>query len=73
MTVGIGAQVTVLDESTSAEQNFRIVAPGQGNPAEGLLSSDSPVARALAGHASGESVPVSTPRGVRHLTIVSLA
>jgi len=73
MTVELGTQVTVFDERASAECKYRIVAPHQADPSTGLLSSESPVGRALAGHMTGETVAVATPRGPRQLRILSLA
>ncbi|MGO9961279.1 MAG: GreA/GreB family elongation factor [Solirubrobacteraceae bacterium] len=72
MTVDLGMQITVFDERASTECNYRIVAPHKADPAAGLLSSESPVARALAGHVTGETVSVTTPRGPRHLRILAL-
>jgi transcription elongation factor GreA len=66
-------QVTVFDERASAEYKYRIVAPREADPSTGLLSSESPVARALAGRVTGETVAVATPRGPRQLRILSLA
>ena len=72
MIVAIGKRVTVSDVETSTEQNFHIVAPGQSNPSEGKLSSDSPIGRALSGHGSGDTVIVNLPRGQRQLTILTV-
>jgi transcription elongation factor GreA len=73
LTVAKGMHVTVFDERSSAEHSYRIVAPNQADPSAGLLSAESPVARALMGHSSGDTVAVSTPRGPRRLRIISLA
>ena len=73
VTVSIGKQVIVTDVETSKEQSYFIVAPGQSNPVERKLSSESPVARALSGHSAGDTVVVHLPRGQRELLIVSVA
>jgi transcription elongation factor GreA len=73
MTASIGTQVTLTDVETSSECSYSIVAPGQSNPREGLLSTDSPIARAIGGHKVGDIVEVALPRGQRRLRILTLA
>lgn len=70
--VRIGTTVTFADEATSREQQFTIVAPSDAAPAQGRLSSSSPVAAALLGHRAGDRVEVRTPRGIRPLLIGSI-
>ncbi len=59
----------VRDEGTGELHTWTIVGPTEADRANGKLSSESPVARALLGRAAGETVEVSTPRGVRRLKI----
>jgi transcription elongation factor GreA len=60
----------VRDEDTDELHTWTIVGPTEADRAQGKLSSESPVARALLGRPAGETVQVPTPRGVRRLTIV---
>src|ERR1700733_8115165 len=53
----------VRDEATGELHTWTIVAPTQADRANGKLSSESPVARALLGRVAGETVEVLTPRG----------
>jgi transcription elongation factor GreA len=69
--VGLGSTVVVRDEEGD-EKTWRIVSSHDGAPREGKLSVESPVAVALLGRASGESVSVPLPSGVRRLTVVSV-
>ncbi|WP_249011945.1 transcription elongation factor GreA [Conexibacter sp. DBS9H8] len=68
-----GATVTVTDLSTEKEQTFTIVSPNDARPAEGHISSASPVAQALVGHRLGEVATVATPKGQRRLRIDTIA
>lgn len=67
-----GRSAEVLDEGTGTLHTWRIVGAAEANVSAGLLSSQSPVARALLGRAPGELVEVPTPRGARRLRIQRL-
>jgi transcription elongation factor GreA len=71
--VSHGATVTWTDVASGRSQTFRIVSPHEAKPAEGTLSAQSPVARALIGHRVGESVEVQTPAGPRRLEISAIS
>jgi transcription elongation factor GreA len=70
--VGFGSTVVVSDQN-GVEQTWRIVSSHDASPAEGKLSVDSPVARALLGCKAGQRASVALPRGERVLTIVSIS
>jgi transcription elongation factor GreA len=70
--IGFGSTVEVTDDS-GRKRVYRLVSSHEGNPAEGLLSVDSPVAKALMGKRSGEKAMVQVPQGTRRLTIVSVS
>ncbi len=69
--VGFGSRVLVCGEDGS-EQTWNIVSSHEAEPAQGRLSAESPVARALEGKRVGEVVEIPLPRGARKLTIVSV-
>jgi transcription elongation factor GreA len=69
--VGFGSKVVVRDEGGS-ERSWQIVSSHDAAPAEGRISAESPVARALLGCRAGEQVSVSLPRGESRLTVVSV-
>jgi transcription elongation factor GreA len=71
-TVGFGSTVVVRDQS-GGERTWRIVSSHDASPAEGRLSSDSPVARALVGHRAGEEASVVLPKGKVVLKVLSVA
>ena len=68
---GFGATVTVRD-ADGREQTWTIVASHEAAPAQGRLSAESPVARALSGLRVGQQARIPTPRGERVLTVVSV-
>jgi transcription elongation factor GreB len=70
--VGFGSTVVVRDQH-GAERTWTIVSSHDAAPAEGRLSVESPVARALAGRRGGEQVSVTLPRGEIVLTILSVS
>jgi transcription elongation factor GreA len=70
--IGFGSTVVVRDEA-GAERAWRIVSSHDASPSEGLLSADSPVARALLGRRTGERAAVALPKGESVLTVVSVA
>ena len=71
--VEIGATVHVKDEKTGKSQKFALVGSAEANPAEGKLSNESPVGRAVLGHKRNEVVSVKVPKGpARKLKITKI-
>lgn len=68
--VAFGCTVTVADGSN--RRSWKIVSSHDAAPAEGRLSADSPVAKALLGLREGEQAKVALPRGESVLTVVSI-
>ncbi|HWT95809.1 MAG TPA: transcription elongation factor GreA [Solirubrobacteraceae bacterium] len=67
--VGVGTAVQIKDEAGKSV-TYTIVGSTEANPAEKKLSNESPVGRALMGHAKGDTVQVQLPNGnARKLTI----
>jgi transcription elongation factor GreB len=69
--VAFGAWVTVEDED-GRQSTWRIVGPDEADPKRRLLSVHAPVARALLGHSTGDSVAVERPGGPVELTVVDV-
>ena len=65
-----GARVKLVDEETDEEAAYQIVGPEEADIQSGLLSIQSPLAQAILGKEAGESVEVTTPRGVRYFEIL---
>jgi transcription elongation factor GreA len=72
-TVHIGSVVTIKETTRgSQEKTFRITGFAQANPAEGKISDESPVGKALMGHKVGDKVVVEAPRGEMTYKIVKI-
>ena len=71
-TVGFGSKVEVEDSKSGKRQSYELVSPSEAAPAEGKLSMDSPVGKALIGAKVGQTVKLETPRGTKELKIVSI-
>jgi transcription elongation factor GreA len=69
--VGFGSTVAVSDQN-GVQRTWTIVSSHDAAPAEGRLSAESPVARALVGRRTGEQVAVVLPRGESVLSILSV-
>jgi transcription elongation factor GreA len=71
-TFAFGRTAEVLDEDNGTVQTWTIVGPTEADAAQGKLSAESPVARALLGRAPGDAVEVQTPRGPRKYRVERL-
>jgi transcription elongation factor GreA len=69
--VELGSTVHVRD--AEGEDVYTLVTSAEADPTLGLISDRSPVGRALLGRCPGDEVQVTTPGGVRRLTIVDVA
>ena len=70
--VAFGSTVTFVDEGTGKEQTFTIVGTTEQDLKAGKLSSESPIAQALAGARVGDVVAVETPGGKRDMRVTKL-
>src|SRR4030081_3385224 len=71
-TVEIGSHVMVEAEG-SKEQNVIVgSAGGEAAPAEGRISNESPVGKALMGHRAGETVRLVVPAGAVEMKILTV-
>ena len=70
--VALGSRVVLEDVDDGSCEEYVLVPSPESNPVEGRLSSESPVARAIAGHREGELIDVRAPRRIRHLRIAEV-
>src|SRR5215469_2273470 len=70
--VGFGAQVTVFDASKDEEIVYKLVTSEESDVTKGLISTTSPIGRALLGKKEGDTTTVVTPNGKRELEILKL-
>lgn len=69
---GYGSRVRLLDVDRSAEVEYKLVTSEEADAANGLISTTSPIGKALLGRSVGEEVRVQTPAGVKNFEIVHL-
>ncbi len=70
--VKFGATVSVIDEDTEEKARYQIVGEHEANVKDGKVSITSPIARAMIGKESGETVEVNTPGGVKAYEITKV-
>ena len=68
--VEVGSKVIV--ESDGEKTEYVIVGSDEAAPAEGRISNESPVGKALIGHRAGEKVRLSVPAGSIEVRIVAV-
>ena len=72
-TVKFGAKVTLIDEETDDQTSYQIVGEFEADVKKGKISVSSPIARAIIGKRTGDSVEVSTPGGGKSYEIAKVA
>ena len=70
--VVFGATVDLIDEDSGEEITYQIVGEDEADIKAGLISVNSPIARALIGKMEGDVATVNTPGGRRSLEIVEV-
>jgi transcription elongation factor GreA len=70
--VKFGATVSVIDEDTEEQARYQIVGEHEADVKRGRVSITSPIARAMIGKESGETVEVNTPNGVKAYEITKV-
>jgi transcription elongation factor GreA len=68
---GFGSTVT-LRESTGQQLIYQLVMPEDADGEKGLISTSSPIGRALLNREEGDEVSVATPAGARRFEIIKL-
>ena len=70
--VGFGATTVVYDTSKDEEITYKLVTSEESDVSKGLISTTSPIGRALLGKRVGDTATVVTPNGKRELEILKL-
>ncbi len=71
--VVFGATVTIADVETDEEKRYQIVGDLEADIKLGLIAISSPVARAMIGKHSGDSITIEAPAGTREYEIVDVS
>ncbi len=72
-SVNLGNKVTILDVEFNEECEYSIVGTAESDPALGKISDESPVGKALIGHAVGETIVAETPAGELKFKILKIS
>ena len=70
--VGLGSTVVVLDIKRDEEFTYILVTTEEADAANGKISTNSPIGRALLGKEVGDTARVQSPGGVKELEILRL-
>lgn len=70
--VALGRKVTFIELPDGEEEEYSIVGSAEADPFEGLISNDSPIAKALIGKKVGSEVTLETPGGDMLIKIVNI-
>src|SRR5579863_9553878 len=69
---GYGSRVWVLDIKKSVEIEYKLVSTEEADVTQGLISTTSPIGKALLGRNVGDEIKVQTPAGIKEFEIVRL-
>ena len=69
---GYGSRVWVLDMKKDVEIEYKLVSSEEADAPKGLISTTSPIGKALLGRNVGDEVQVQTPAGIKEFEIVRL-
>ncbi len=69
--VTLGAMVTIVEDANPPEV-YRIVGAAEADPAQGKISYDSPLGKALLGRHEGDAVQVKAPAGLLTFHIAAI-
>ena len=67
--VSFGSTVVLIDQDSDEELKYTIVGVQESNPNKGLISIESPMARALLGKEEGDEVTINLPGGLKRFDI----
>ena len=70
---GYGSRLVVMDLQRNAKIEYKLVSSEEADVEKGLISTTSPIGRALLNRKVGDEVQVSTPNGQKEFEIVKLA
>ena len=62
----------LLKEDNGDSITYQLVMPEEADAAKGLISTSSPIGRAIVGRNTGDEIKVTTPSGTRNFEIVKL-
>ena len=71
--VEFGSTITLKPQSSkNSRKTYQLVSSAEANPAQGLISVESPVGKAALGKIVGDEITVNTPSGESKFNIVKI-
>ena len=70
--IAFGSTVTVYDSTKEEKIEYKLVTSEESDVTKGLISTTSPIGRALMGKKEGDTAVVVTPNGKRELEVLKL-
>jgi len=70
--VGLGSRIVVLDVIKEVEMKYKLVTSEDADVNNGLISTSSPIGKALLGKRVGDVVKIQIPGGVREMEVLEL-
>ncbi len=67
-----GSRLIVLDVAKDSKIEYKLVTVEEADASKGLISTSSPIGRALLGKKVGDEVKVTTPAGLKEYEVVQL-
>ena len=71
-SIKFSATVTIIDEDTEEQKIYQIVGEAEANIEKNKLNVRSPLARALIGKETGDSVEVKSPGGTKNYEVTNI-
>jgi len=69
---GFGSRIVVLDIKKDVRVEYKLVSSEEADAEKGLISTTSPIGRALLNRKVGDEVKVATPAGAKEFEVVEL-
>ena len=69
---GYGSRIVVMDLQRHAEVEYKLVSSEEADVEKGLISTTSPIGRALLNRKVGDEVQVATPAGKKEFEVIRL-
>lgn len=69
---GYGSRLIVLDVQREVKVEYRLVSTEEAEPEKGLISTTSPIGRALLNRKVGDEISVTTPAGKKEFEVMRL-
>ena len=69
---GYGSRVWLLDLKKSVKVEYKLVTSEEADVAQGMISTTSPIGKALLGKTAGDEIKVLTPAGIKEFEVVKI-